>query len=332
MIHVICLTYGEPQSSNWTEQFRYSHAILKRLTCTVAKIPRVLLPFIAAKRAFQRRAAQKKKRFHSPLEPMSATLCSELEKQLNIKGTGRFSVHMVHEFRQPGFLEVLSGIDPSENVICVPLYLADGTFTSGISQAVYREFQNRNPLECGRKVSWLSCPNGNPEFRDLVVKHILNACKRKGLGGEDLCDYALVLGAHGTLIDPPAGIENGLEHTLSHLDGLKESLKSLFGSVRIGWLNHTRGGLWTQPGMEGVGKSLREVGCRKVVYYPAGFLTDNAETLLEGTALLGDFRERIILPCLNNEPVLVRFIAERIEEECSRNSNNYREVEYGAKS
>jgi protoheme ferro-lyase len=332
MIHVICLTYGEPQSFKWIEQFRYSHAILKRLTRTVVKIPPILLPFIAAKRAFQRRATQKKNWFHSPLEPMSATLCSELEKELNAKETERFNVYIVHEFRQPGLTEVLAGIDPSESVICVPLYLADGTFTSGISRTAYRDIQNRDPLERGRKVSWLSCPNGNPDFIDLVVKHILNACERAGLCREEFCDYALVLGAHGTLIDPPVGIENGLEHTLLHLDGLKESLISLFSSVRIGWLNHSRGGLWTQPGMVDVGNPLREAGCEKVVYYPAGFLTDNAETLLEGPALLGDFPERIVLPCLNNEPELVQFIAERIDQACTRNSNNHKEVEYDAKS
>ena len=52
--------------------------------------------------------------------------------------------------------------------------------------------------------------------------------------------------------------------------------------VANGWLNHTRGGKWTDPPIEETLKRVSDAGFRDVVYYPYGFLADNAESQLEG--------------------------------------------------
>ena len=60
-----------------------------------------------------------------------------------------------------------------------------------------------------------------------------------------------------------------------------------FGMVVNGWLNHTRGGRWTEPPIEEALARVKASGFSRVVYYPYGFLADNAESELEGRVALG---------------------------------------------
>ena len=58
---------------------------------------------------------------------------------------------------------------------------------------------------------------------------------------------ALVLAAHGTLVEPPRPIDTGLAATESLRTAIAARLTPHFGVVANGWLNHTRGGRWTEP-------------------------------------------------------------------------------------
>jgi len=320
MIEVICLTYGEPENPKWVEQFQYSLNILKRLTRLIAPIPRILLPIIAAKRAFQRCRIQRSEGFHSPLESISKQFGSDLE--YGLKATYpelTFRVQVAHEFREPQFLKLLEAIDSvkTQKVLILPLYLADSTFTSGISKSDFGCFKKKFPLT-QIEVAWISCPNGDALFADVVAKHIMDDCENLGLQKQDLADYHLVLGAHGTLIEPSAGIKNGLAETLAHRDELLERLGPVFAGVHLGWLNHTRGGTWTEPEMKNLGEILKETAKRGILYYPAGFLADNSETMLEGPALLENLQELQVLPCLNNSPALVDYMIDRMRPNISK--------------
>ena len=93
---------------------------------------------------------------------------------------------------------------------------------------------------------------------------------------------ALVLAAHGTLLKPAKPIDTGLEATEKLRLGIENRLATSFGMVQNGWLNHSRGGKWTDPPIEEALKRVNDAGYRDVVYYPYGFLADNAETQLEG--------------------------------------------------
>ena len=314
MIEVICLTYGEPETPNLLHQFSYSYSILKRLTRLIDSIPKPIVPIIAAKRAWGRNRDQKRRGFHSPLEPISHKFVEDLGHQLKMMFPDTvFRVQLGLEFRKPDFLDLLKTLVPSQtkDLLVVPLYIADSSFTSGISKMDWQLFRNQDPGP-EFKAQWVSCPNGDPEFADLAAEHIVAECRKKGLEGETLSEYHLVLGAHGTLVKPPSGIDNGLKATLAHMDALKQRLDYLFASVELGWLNHVRGGTWTEPAMGKLGKTLKLAGHEKVIYYPIGFLADNAETLLEGPDALGDFQGLISLPCLNNSLGLVDYVAQKI--------------------
>ncbi len=91
-----------------------------------------------------------------------------------------------------------------------------------------------------------------------------------------------MLAAHGTLLKPSKPIETGLLATELLRCRIEQRLSSCFGIVVNGWLNHTRGGQWTDPPIEEALKRVSDAGFRDVVYYPYGFLADNAESQLEG--------------------------------------------------
>ena len=101
----------------------------------------------------------------------------------------------------------------------------------------------------------------------------------------------------------PAGVDNGLTHFQEVLDHVEAAFH---GSVGVGWLNHTRGGQWTTPPMPEALAQLRARGFKKLVYFPWGFTTDNAETMLEGRIALRDMPEPFelveYLECMNSYP------------------------------
>jgi protoheme ferro-lyase len=84
--------------------------------------------------------------------------------------------------------------------------------------------------------------------------------------------------------------------------------------IANGWLNHSRGGKWTDPPIEETLKRVKEAGYRDVVYYPYGFLADNAESQLEGKlAAAGQPGLNVrFVPCLNGSSELADAIASQV--------------------
>ncbi|MCC7243602.1 MAG: ferrochelatase, partial [Acidobacteria bacterium] len=89
-----------------------------------------------------------------------------------------------------------------------------------------------------------------------------------------------------------------------------------FGLVVNGWLNHTRGGRWTEPPIDRALAHVTDAGFSRVVYFPYGFLGDNAESQLEGRVALegAPSLEARHLPCLNESPRLLAVLAQQALE------------------
>ena len=79
-------------------------------------------------------------------------------------------------------------------------------------------------------------------------------------------------------------------------------------------MNHVRGGEWTSPDLESALNEVKKQGIQNLVYYPFGFLADNAETQLEGQLELQKFPRLNILhlPCFNTWPPFLHYLADRI--------------------
>jgi protoheme ferro-lyase len=309
--HVVLVTYGEPPTPAFLAQLRYSWRILLGLTRAVAPIPVALLPVIALSRARLRNRLWSAEGYRSPLEPITLAQAEGLRAALaRHAGEVGWRVHTAYEFRDPLLATVLDRLPAGEPADIVPMYVADSAFTHEIARATVARRARRSANGRPAVVRVLP-PLDEETFADLSAAHVAREAAARGAGGPD---WALVLAAHGTLLDPPRPIETGRAATERIAAAIGDRLATRFGSVQPGWLNHVYGGRWTEPPVDVALKRLAEAGFRRVVYFPFGFSADNAESQLEGRiALRGESRlEAIHLPCLNASPEFLAAIARQI--------------------
>ncbi|MGQ0703126.1 MAG: ferrochelatase [Gemmatimonadales bacterium] len=312
--HVVLVTYGEPPTASYWAQLHYSWRILLGLTRSVAPIPAAVLPLIALRRAWLRHRSWTGEAYGSPLEPLTRQQAAGLRHALAALAPEiEWQVHVGYEFRNPLLPALLDGLPPDEPVDIVPMYVADSAFTHDITRAALQAWlRRRNDGGTSARPVAVLPPMDEATLADVSVRHLRRLLSEAGAQAGP--DTALVLAAHGTLLEPPRPMETGREATerLAHL--IAAGLNGEFGLVVHGWLNHVYGGQWTQPPIEEALRLVSENGFRRVFYYPYGFLADNAESQLEGRIALRarPELEAIHLPCLNASPDYLQALAQQI--------------------
>jgi ferrochelatase len=321
---ILLLTYGEPVRNGFRDQFEYSLSILRRLTLRVAPIPRPLLPVIAFKRARRRVREWQAAGFVSPLEPITRRQAVLLADELNGRvqkdvETGRkmhWEVEPIFEFRNPMLTPRLRELKnrPPDAVFILPAYLIDSEFTDVISRADIEALERREG-KLPYPVHYVSDLAADPRIAQIMAEFIERELERRRIAKNELKEWGLLLGAHGTLVDPPKPYETGQKANEAVCEAVFGRIGDRFASRSIGWLNHVFGGQWTEPALDQAAETLRRGGIRNAVYFPFGFLADNAETILEGQEILGEcgFERLVHLSCLNNDPSLIRLWADRVE-------------------
>lgn len=306
--HVVLLTYGEPPEAAFAPQLAYSWRILWGLTRRVAPIPPFVLPFIALARARFRVGLWRRHGYTSPIEAITAAQSEALDAVLAGDGAGPWRVHVAYEFRRPLLADTLAALPANEPVAVLPMYVAESEFTHDI---VRGELAARAASAAGpRDVRVV--PGLDPEvLGELSARHILGELAARGR--EPGRDWALLLAAHGTLLDPPRPMNTGRLATEAVAEAIARRLGRRFGRVQRGWLNHTMGGAWTTPAANVAVRDLVAEGYRRLVYFPYGFLADNAESQLEGRLILAaqpGLEAVEHLPCLNASAGLAGALAE----------------------
>jgi protoheme ferro-lyase len=307
--HVVLVTYGEPPTAAFVEQLVYSWRILLGLTRTVAPIPAPLVPIIAWSRGRGRHRLWTEQQYSSPLEPITARQATRLHERLQaLDPAVTWRVHVAYEFRRPLLDDVLAATPADDDVWIAPMYAADSAFTHALSRGTVARLRGSGT---SRPVTVLGALDGE-RLADLSAAHVLAHTDADGWTGADV---ALVLAAHGTLVTPPRPIDTGLAATQALCAAITTRLAPSFGLVVNGWLNHTRGGKWTDPPIETALAEIAAAGYRRLVYFPYGFLADNAESELEGRVALAAQPAIAArhLPCLNDARPLVEAIAEQIQ-------------------
>lgn len=320
---VILSTYGEPTRNTFADQWMYSYRILEGLTRKIAKIPKPVLPIIATARAAGRVKLWKEQQFLSPLEALHEQTVAALTSELQRRGhADRLVVTRAYEFRRPGLADALREVRRRgcQRACVVPMYVADGDFTDGMTR-IGVELALRNCKDWdSRDVSFCSL-SGNQgaaeQLAGVLAGHCLGAMKERGLQ-TPAREWAVMLAAHGTVVNPPLGVDNGLMSFARVLILVRRLLRPHVGLVRLGWLNHTRGGKWTSPAVGDALTFIQARGFTNVVYFPWGFTTDNAETALEGRMALAElptpFKRVEYLPCLNADGAFISLLADRVTE------------------
>jgi len=309
--HVVLVTYGEPPTASFLEQLAYSWRILLGLTRKVDAIPKALLPVIALARARGRRALWHEHGYGSPLEPITGRQAAALAEVLSrLEPGARWNVHVAYEYRHPLVRETVHSFPADEPVWVVPLYAADSAFPHALT---------REAAEGRTGPTYVLGALAPHVLGELSAAHVLaHTATELGWQGPEV---ALVLAAHGTVLDPPKPIDTGREATEALCADISARLAHRFGLVINGWLNHTRGGRWTEPPVDEALRHVVASGYRKIVYFPYGFLGDNAESQLEGRVALAAVTgagagslpvEARHLPCLNASPALLELLARQV--------------------
>jgi protoheme ferro-lyase len=302
--HVVLVTYGEPPTPSFVDQLAYSWRILLGLTRKVDAIPRPVLPLIALSRARSRRQLWRQYRYGSPLEPITGRQARCLGDALAAAEPGvDWRMHVAYEYRPPLLADFVATLAAGEPITVVPLYAAESAFTHALSREACEVHRDRVTVLGALPLDVLA---------DASAAHVLAATEDGGWRGPGV---ALVLAAHGTVLEPKTPIQTGREPTEALCSAIRTRLSGHFGLVINGWLNHTRGGRWTEPAMDQALAQVVAAGFSRVVYYPYGFLADNAETELEGRVFLEavaaehhGFQSRH-LACLNESPLLMEPLA-----------------------
>ena len=306
MKHIVLVTYGEPITPAFVEQLVYSWRILLGLTRTVADIPAPLSPLIALSRARGRNVLWRRSDYTSPLEPITLAQAAQLRNALAHQTDERWKIHVAYEFRNPLLSSVIKHLPANEPVVVVPMYAADSSFTHALSRQTVANLEQYRPAPV------IVLPAIDVDrLAKISADHVMHTL---GSDRENTKRAALVLAAHGTLLKPSRPIETGRIATERLCAAIEKRLSSCFGVVAHGWLNHTRGGKWTEPPIEETLQRVSNAGFRDVIYYPYGFLADNAESQLEGqlaAAARPELKVRFI-PCLNGSPDLAQEIASQV--------------------
>lgn len=276
---------------------------MKGVTRATANIAAPLLPFIALSRTLERRALWTKHDYQSPLEPNTLAQAAQLRSALARRSAEAWKIHVAYEFRAPLLQDVVAALNPRESVIIVPMYPADAGFTHELSRRSAEFLDQRRPAPI------VVLPALDVErLSSISADHVVHMISAKPERAEHL---ALVLAARGMVLNPSRAVGTGYR-TLERLgQSLTERLQGRFGRVTRGWVNHGRGVRWTTLPIADVLKRVSEAGFKDVVYYPYGFLADNADSQLQGqlaAATRPELKVRFV-PCLNGSSALADAIA-----------------------
>lgn len=319
-VEVLCMTYGEPASNDWKPQFKYSLSILNRLTRRVAPIPRFVTPLLAARRGLIRSKTFNDMGYHSPLDGISEEQARKIGEHLRRKRPDiDFRTRMVMEFCAPYVWDHLDEIrrDRPDELVLLPLYLAESDFTTGISRTDLANYHRRtNGRHRLPKPAYVDGFGFDERLGRILADFVWRHCQEAGWSEERLANAALIMGAHGTLQYPPEGINSGARETLSMFGHVRRHLVGRFRTVRPAWLNHTLGGKWTFPAADEAARECWDQGIRDVVYFPYGFFGDNNESENEGKDALAEFKwdNLLYLPCPNGDDAFCEYLADRVIE------------------
>jgi ferrochelatase len=323
-VDVILLTYGEPPSTSFFDQWEYSNNILYKLTRLVAPIPKFVVPLLGAWRGHIRKKTWKEEEYSSPLEEITQNQADALHKEVTTQNSDHdWHVHIAYEFRTPTLDRILTDLSTStDRIVLVPMYVAISDFTTGISQRDFQQFQktHNHSLPEAKMVTFREC---HMDLAHLMANFIRQQVSSLEISEDSQKRCGLLLGCHGTVIEAPKGIEDtGYCDTKQLYDDLEKLLQDEFQSVAIGWLNHRLGGEWTTPTLETSAQKMIDDQVEQIIYFPFGFIADNAETQLEGRVALRDLgiENYYHLPCVNDDNSFIQFLTQRIIVETEKPS------------
>ena len=191
--------------------------------------------------------------YSSPLEPITLAQATQLGNALARRSDDKWQIHVAYEFREPLLSTMIRRLPSDEAVIVAPMYAADSAFTHALSRTTVEALDPRRPAPIV-----VLPPIDVDQLASASAHHVMHNITSEENDRNPAT--ALVLAAHGTLLKPAKPIDTGLEATEKLRLGIENRLAASFGMVQNGWLNHSRGGKWTDPPIEEALKRVNDAG------------------------------------------------------------------------
>jgi len=320
---VVLVTYGEVEKLSVRALWPSSRKIVQVLTRQIVQLPKLLIYMLADYRSAKHYLDWKLHRYRSRLVEInrSQTLGVADEFRRNPELAGEVDIELVDAYYfVPPFLEevIEQAKRRSDGVLIVPMIPIESAFSCGPACQMATDLLGEGHLGFLRVVRGLW---KDEALHRLYLDHLFETFgsdEKRGRQG-------LVLVIHGTIVRNRRGekpsVFTGLDETFEFYRIMRDKImadpRNCFDEVKIGCLNHKRGGEWTPETVERAIGEFEGEGFDSVAMFPFGYFADNSETDYESKSLLdrSSIATKRYIPCVNDSPAFARWLASKIAAE-----------------
>ncbi|AOS83971.1 ferrochelatase [Chlorobaculum limnaeum] len=325
---VVLVTYGEVEKLTVRALWPSSRKIIEVITRKIVKLPKLLIYMIADYRSAKHYLDWKLHRYRSRLVEINRQQALGVEAALrrNPRFAGdadEIEVADAYYFVPPYLEEVLDRFRGcSDGIVVVPMFPVESAFSCGPACQMVIDHFGENHLGALRVVRGLW---KDEALHRLYLDHLFASLPSGWKGSESKGKQGLVLVIHGTIVKNRRGekpsVFTGLEETMEFFRVMREKImadpRNAFGEVKLGCLNHSRGGEWTPETVERALEEFAAEGTGSVAMFPFGYFADNSETDYEAKKMLerSSAGRKHYIPCINDSPAFAEWLASRIATE-----------------
>jgi ferrochelatase len=325
---VVLVTYGEVERLSVRALWPSSRKIIFVITRKIVKLPKLLIYMIADYRSAKHYLDWKLHRYRSRLVEITRKQALGVEAALrrNPRFAGdadEIAVADAYYFVPPYLEEVLDRFRGcSDGIVVVPMFPVESAFSCGPACQMVIDHFGENHLGALRVARGLW---KDEALRRIYIDHLFASLPPdwKGAGRKEA--QGLVLVIHGTIVRNRKGekptVFTGLDETMEFFRLMREKImadpRNVFGEVKLGCLNHSRGGEWTPETVERALGEFAGEAFSSVAMFPFGYFADNSETDYEAKKLLdhSPAHRKHYIPCINESPAFAGWLASRIAAE-----------------
>lgn len=318
---VVLVTYGEVERPSIRALLPSSRKIVHAVTRQIVKLPGTMIRALADYRTVKHYVDWKLNRYRSGLVAINRAQTEGVARELagsRVLADGGLTVEVAdaYYFVPPCLEEVLGRfLKELDGVVMVPMIPVESAFSCGVACQMAID-------ACGEALAGrVRVMHGlwdHEELYRIYLDHLFGSLRPEltlpGTGRP-----GLVLVIHGTIVrgrdGGPPKVFTGLEETRRFFEAMRDRIMSdprnPFGEVKLGCLNHRRGGEWTSDTVQKALDEFGASGCRAVAMFPFGYFADNSETDYESRKLLeaSPISTKQYIPCINVSPELARWLA-----------------------
>lgn len=320
---VVLVTYGEVEKLSVRALWPSSRKIVEVVTRQIVQLPKLLIYMLADYRSAKHYLDWKLHQYRSRLVEINRSqtrgVADEFRRNPELAGDVEIELVDAYYFVPPFLEEVIEKArHRSDGLLIVPMIPIESAFSCGPACQMATDLLGEGHLGFLRVVRGLW---KDEALHRLYLDHlfgVFGSGKQPGRKG-------LVLVIHGTIVRNRRGgkpsVFTGLEETFEFYRIMRDKImadsRNPFDEIKVGCLNHSRGGEWTPETVERAIGELEEEGFDSLAMFPFGYFADNSETDYESKRLLdrSSVATKRYIPCVNDSPAFTSWLASKIAGE-----------------